>query len=64
MAVVTGLLGMREGRFLATANTDEPDPEAAFEVVIKEPKPLDLRTLQVNAFGFGGQNASIVVTRD
>jgi len=64
MSVVTGLLGMHEGRFLHTANTDEPDPEAEFEVVIKEPKRLDVRTLQVNAFGFGGQNASVIVTRD
>lgn len=64
MAVVTGLLGMHEGRFLATANTDEPDPEARFEIVIKQPKRIDVRTLQVNAFGFGGQNASVIVTRD
>ena len=64
MALVTGLLGMHEGRFLATANTDEPDPEAAFDIVIREPRQVDLRTLQVNAFGFGGQNASIVASRD
>ncbi|GGC47795.1 beta-ketoacyl-[acyl-carrier-protein] synthase family protein [Chelatococcus reniformis] len=64
MAVVTGLLGMREDRFLFTANTDEPDPAAEFDVVIKEPRRLAYGTLQVNAFGFGGQNASIVVTRN
>jgi 3-oxoacyl-[acyl-carrier-protein] synthase II len=64
MALVTGLLGMQEGSFLAMANTDEPDPEAEFEIVIKEPKRVDVRTLQVNAFGFGGQNASVIVTRD
>lgn len=64
MGVVTGLLGMREDRFLHTANTDEPDPEAEFEVVVGQPKPMRYRTLQVNAFGFGGQNASLVVTRD
>lgn len=63
MGVVTGLLGMDEGRFLHTANTDEPDPEARFDVVIKEPRALAYDSLQVNAFGFGGQNASIVVTR-
>jgi 3-oxoacyl-[acyl-carrier-protein] synthase II len=64
MALVTGLLGMHEGRFLNFANTDQPDPEADFEIVIGKPKAMDLRTLQINAFGFGGQNASIVVTRD
>ena len=64
MGVVTGVLGMRENRFLHTANTDEPDPEAEFEVVIKQPKQMSYKTLQVNAFGFGGQNASLIVTRD
>jgi len=64
MALVTGLLGMTEGRFTHTSNTDEPDPEARFEVVISRPKRLRYTTLQVNAFGFGGQNASIIVTRE
>ncbi len=64
MGVITGLLGMREDRFLHIANTDEPDPEAEFEVVTGRPKAMRYRTLQVNAFGFGGQNASLIVTRD
>lgn len=64
MGVITGLLGMGEDRFPHIANTDQPDPEAAFEVVIGQPKPMRYRSLQVNAFGFGGQNASLIVTRD
>ena len=64
MGVITGLLGMREDRFLHIANTDEPDPEAEFEVVTGQPKSMHYRTLQANAFGFGGQNASLIVTRD
>ena len=64
MAVVTGLLGMAEGRFTHTSNTDEPDPEARFDVVIGRPRMIEYATLQVNAFGFGGQNASMIVTRD
>jgi len=63
MALVAGLLGMVEDRFPHTANTDEPDPEARFDVVIRHPREVEYSTLQVNAFGFGGQNASIVVTR-
>lgn len=62
MAVVTGLLGMREDRFTCFANTDDPDPQAQFEVVIGQPKQMKFNTLQVNAFGFGGQNASLVVS--
>ncbi|MCW5744982.1 MAG: beta-ketoacyl-[acyl-carrier-protein] synthase family protein [Alphaproteobacteria bacterium] len=64
MAIITGLLGMRDGRFVHTANTDDPDPEAQFDIVIGAPRALDYRTLQVNSFGFGGQNASLIVTRD
>jgi 3-oxoacyl-[acyl-carrier-protein] synthase II len=64
MALVEGLLGMGEGRFTHTANTDEPDPEARFDVVVARPRAIEYTTLQVNAFGFGGQNASIIATRD
>lgn len=62
MSLIAGLLGMRQGVFVHTANTDEPDPEAEFDIVIGERRKLGIDVLQVNAFGFGGQNASIVVT--
>ncbi|MCP3990508.1 MAG: beta-ketoacyl-ACP synthase, partial [Actinomycetia bacterium] len=39
------------------------EPEADFEVVIDQPSPGELNTMQVNGFGFGGQNASMVVTK-
>src|SRR5260370_14514271 len=61
MALVTGLLGMREGRFLHTANTDDPDPEAEFEVVIKRPNHIDLTTLQFNASAFPAQTPPVPV---
>ncbi len=64
MAVITGLMGMQAGRFGHIANTDEPDPEADFEIVHGQPKDLKYGSLQVNAFGFGGQNASVVLTRN
>ena len=59
-----GLLGMAENRFIFTANTDEPDPAADFDIVIEKSRELKVDTLQINAFGFGWQNASIVVTRN
>ncbi len=64
MAVITGLMGMQTNRFGHIANTDEPDPEADFEIVHGQPKDLKYGSLQVNAFGFGGQNASVVLTRN
>ena len=64
MAIITGLIGMAEDRFVHTAGTDEPDPEARFDIVIERPRRLAYATLQVNSFGFGGQNASVIVTRE
>jgi len=64
MSLIAGLNDMANGRFLNTANTLQLDPEIAFEVVLGQPKSYDVRAFQVNSFGFGGQNASIVVTRD
>jgi 3-oxoacyl-[acyl-carrier-protein] synthase II len=63
MAIITGLCGMAEDRFTYIANTDEPDPEADFEIVHGQPKQMKYSALQVNSFGFGGQNASVVLTR-
>ncbi|MEQ9641614.1 MAG: beta-ketoacyl-[acyl-carrier-protein] synthase family protein [Alphaproteobacteria bacterium] len=64
MGIMTLLQGMDDGHFLMTANTDQPDPACDFEVVTGQAKPLDYGCAQVNAFGFGGQNASVVVSRD
>ena len=39
-------------------------PIVEFNAVIKEPFETKVETIQVNAFGFGGQNASMIVTQD
>ena len=64
MGVVAGLAAVRDGRFAHTAGTRDVDPEARFRVVTGEPTALRVDVLQVNGFGFGGQDASLVVTRD
>lgn len=63
MSLIAGLRNMADGVVVNTANTTDPDPEARFEVVLSSPRELAIRAFQVNAFGFGGQNASIVVSR-
>ncbi|MDP6345852.1 MAG: beta-ketoacyl-[acyl-carrier-protein] synthase family protein, partial [Alphaproteobacteria bacterium] len=46
MAMITGLAGMADGRLTHIANTDEPDPEADFDIVHGRARELDYQTLQ------------------
>ena len=63
MNVMAGIWAMHHGRLTSVAGTTELDPEIRFDVVLHEPRSVDVEVLQVNSFGFGGQNASVVVTR-
>ncbi|MDP6345026.1 MAG: beta-ketoacyl-[acyl-carrier-protein] synthase family protein [Alphaproteobacteria bacterium] len=64
MGLLAALHSMHESALVPTAGTTDVMPEADFEVVIQQPSPGELNTMQVNGFGFGGQNASLVVTRN
>lgn len=68
LGLLAGMLGMSEGAVLPTAGTHDKRelmPEVGrLHAVIKEPAPGAIDVLQVNAFGFGGQNASLVVSRE
>jgi 3-oxoacyl-[acyl-carrier-protein] synthase II len=61
--MVVGLEGMKRGKVIPTASTKNLDPECQFDVILGGPASLDVDVLQFNGFGFGGQNASLVVTR-
>ncbi len=60
--LVAGIIGMARGEVLPTASTENVDPEVNFDLVLREPRPANITALQFNAFGFGGQNASMVIT--
>jgi 3-oxoacyl-[acyl-carrier-protein] synthase II len=62
MNLVAATIGMHRGEILPTASTENPDPEIQFDLVLKAPRQVDVKAIQINAFGFGGQNASMVVT--
>ena len=68
LGLLAGLFGMQQGALMPTAGTyDEAElmPEVdKLHAVIKAPAEGRIDTLQVNAFGFGGQNSSLVVTRE
>lgn len=63
MSLLAGLHNMALNVFVNTANTTDPDPEIRFDVLLEAPSALDIDVFQVNAFGFGGQNASVVISR-
>jgi 3-oxoacyl-[acyl-carrier-protein] synthase II len=60
--MVAGLEGMRRGKVVPTASTRNLDPECEFDVVLGEAVNREVDVLQFNGFGFGGQNASLIVT--
>ncbi len=61
LSVVAALRGLQDQTLPHTAGTATVDPEAEFEVVTERPARLQTSYVQVNAFGFGGQNASLVL---
>lgn len=63
MAAISAIDTMANGYFPNTAGTGDPDPEIEFDAVIGEPKAVDASVIQLNSFGFGGQNASLIVQR-
>jgi 3-oxoacyl-[acyl-carrier-protein] synthase II len=61
-SAIAGILGMRAEVMPHTLGTRTVEPEACFDVVLGEPRRRTYRELSVNAFGFGGQNASLVLS--
>ena len=61
-SAVAGILGMRAEVVPHTLGTRKVEPEAGFDVVLGEPRRRAYAQFSVNAFGFGGQNASLVLS--
>ena len=55
------LLSMRDGMVHPTINYETPDPECDLDYVANEARKVDVKVALSNSFGFGGQNASIVL---
>ncbi|HKE11893.1 MAG TPA: beta-ketoacyl-[acyl-carrier-protein] synthase II, partial [Myxococcota bacterium] len=46
-----------------TINLDQPDPECTLDHVVGKARRCSVRVALSNSFGFGGTNASLVLTR-
>jgi 3-oxoacyl-[acyl-carrier-protein] synthase II len=63
LSALAGVLAIRDGVIPPTINLDEPDPECDLDYVPKTARQAPVRTVLVNAFGFGGQNAAVLLRR-
>lgn len=61
--VVAGILAFEKGVIHPTINQFEQDPEILINVVKNKPMEKEVNNILSNSFGFGGQNASIIISR-
>jgi 3-oxoacyl-[acyl-carrier-protein] synthase II len=59
---VAAMLSLRDGLVPPTVNHERAEPELAIDVVAGEPRKLPAAPVVSNSFGFGGHNASLVLT--
>nr|WP_079576644.1 beta-ketoacyl-[acyl-carrier-protein] synthase family protein [Krasilnikoviella flava] len=63
LGALVALLAMRDGVVPPTINLDDPDPHVDLDVVT-EARTTTARHALVDAFGFGGHSAALVLSRD
>jgi len=58
---IAAILGLESGRVHPTLNLDEPDPACDLDYVPLRSREHRQRRVLSNSFGFGGQNASLLI---
>jgi 3-oxoacyl-[acyl-carrier-protein] synthase II len=61
---IFSLLTLEHQRIPPTINYEVPDPAILFDVVPNKARDARVTAVMSNSFGFGGQNASLVLTRE
>jgi 3-oxoacyl-[acyl-carrier-protein] synthase II len=61
---VFSLLTLEHQRIPPTINYEVPDPAILFDVVANKARDARVTAVMSNSFGFGGQNASLILTRE
>jgi 3-oxoacyl-[acyl-carrier-protein] synthase II len=58
------VLCLQTGQAHPTLNLDDPDPECDLDYVPHRARPMDAQVALSNAFGFGGQNSSLIIRKN
>ena len=61
--VIASVLAIKHNKVPPTINLDDPDPECDLNYVPNKAVLLEVDVAMSNSFGFGGHNASIIVSR-
>jgi len=61
VAALAACLTLRDGIIPPTINLDHPDPECDLDYVPRVARRQFVRAVMVNGFGFGGQNAVVIL---
>ncbi|MEM8883796.1 MAG: beta-ketoacyl-ACP synthase II [Planctomycetota bacterium] len=61
LEAAVGVLAIRDGAVPPTINLDAADPECDLDYVPNEAREMKVRAIVSNSFGFGGQNAALVI---
>jgi len=61
VAALAACLTLRDGIIPPTINLDNPDPECDLDYVPHRARRQRVRAVMVNGFGFGGQNAVVIL---
>ncbi|MEL6524975.1 MAG: beta-ketoacyl-[acyl-carrier-protein] synthase II, partial [Chloroflexota bacterium] len=57
------IMAMQENTMPPTINLDTPEPECDLDYVPKEAREAPIEHVMSNAFGFGGHNATLIMSR-
>lgn len=61
--LITSILTIRDNLIPPTINYEHPDPECDLDYVPNEARKRDVDRVLSNSFAFGGQNASVLISR-